>query len=323
MPGPELASAAQSVYRRRLRFLLCVGIAHGLLLYFGDILTFYAICGFIFVQFLPRRATRLVRTAVGWWIGAVCLTSVTTLLIESSRRRFTAGGDPTLVPLETLRGFTTYTEGGYFEQLATRASNFSDVLESALITSIPQIVGLFLLGLLAGRLGWLARPARHTRLWQAATWIGLAALPFAAYGEWLNFESVRHHPGDPTTVAFLLQFFGSAVACFYVAALVRLRDRAPMAALIRWVAPAGRMPLTNYLLQSALMGLLLSGWGFGLGAELNRVELAMIALAIVVVQWTVSRWWIRRFGTGPMEAWWARSTYRAPSSSSTFNQTPR
>jgi uncharacterized protein len=70
--------------------------------------------------------------------------------------------------------------------------------------------------------------------------------------------------------------------------------------------------------------LLLSGWGFGLGAELNRVELALVALAIVAVQWTVSRWWIRRFGSGPMEAWWARATYRVPSgSTSTFNQTPR
>jgi uncharacterized protein len=193
-----------------------------------------------------------------------------------------------------------------------------------LIVSIPQIVGLFLLGLLAGRLGWLARPERHRLLWQYATWIGLVALPFAAYGEWLNFESVRHHPASPGTIGYLLQFLGSALACFYVALLVRLRNLAPVAAMIRWLAPAGRMPLTNYLGQSVLMGVILSGWGFGWGAELNRPELAMLAAGIVAVQWIVSRWWIRRYGTGPMEAWWARTTYRPlPASTSTFNQTPR
>jgi uncharacterized protein len=84
------------------------------------------------------------------------------------------------------------------------------------------------------------------------------------------------------------------------------------------------MPLTSYLAQSVVLGFLLSGWGLGLGAALNRGELAVLALAIVAGQLPLSRWWIARFGRGPMEAWWARSTYRAASgSNSTFNQTPR
>jgi len=322
--GLELTTTAQSVYRRRLRFLLGVGIAHGYLLYYGDVLAFYALCGFVLVYYLPWRPARLVRATTWWWIAATLTIVLVTLLSESIRRRVAPGGDPTLIPLETLRTFTTYTEAGYLEQLGARAEDYFSVLESLLIVSIPQIVGLFLLGLIAGRLGWFARPARHAYVWQTATWIGLAAFPFAAYGEWLNFETMRSHPGDPGAVGYLLQFFGSAVACFYVALLVRLRDRPSVAALIHWVAPAGRMPLTNYLTQSLLMGFLLSGWGLGWGAELNRTELALLAVAIVALQWTLSRWWIARFGTGPMEAWWARATYRLPSSAkSTFNQTPR
>ena len=323
-PAAELTAVGQSVYRRRLWFLLGVGIAHGLLLYYGDILAFYALCGFILVFYLPLRPARVVRAVVWWWIAATLVIAVATLLSESVRRGSAVEGDPALIPLETMRAFSTYTEAGYFEQLGTRLSDYLNVLRSLLIVSIPQIVALFLLGLVAGRLGWLARPARHVRLWQAATWIGLAAFPFAAYGEWLSFESMRNHPGDPGTVGYLLQFFGSAVACFYVSVLVRLRNWTPMAALIHWIAPAGRMPLTNYLAQSVLMGFLLSGWGLGWGAELNRSELALLAFGIVAVQWTLSRWWIRRFHTGPMEAWWARATYRVPApSSSTFNQTPR
>ena len=324
MSGFGLTAAAQSVYRRRLWFLLGVGLAHGFLLYYGDVLAFYALCGFVLVYYLPWRPRRLIRATAWWWVAATIVIVLATLLSESVRRRVAPGGDPTLLSLETLRTFSTYTEAGYVEQLAVRRDDYLSVLESLLIVSVPQIVGLFLLGLLAGRLGWIARPARHAQLWQAATWIGLAAFPFAAYGEWINFETMRDHPGDPGAVGYFLQFFGSTVACFYVALLVRLRERPPVATLIHWIAPAGRMPLTNYLAQSVLMGFLLSGWGLGWGAELNRVELALLAVAIVVAQWTFSRWWIGRFGNGPMEAWWARATYRAPSSAkSTFNQTPR
>ena len=315
---------AQSVYRRRLWFLLGVGVAHGVLLYYGDILTFYAMCGFILVLCLPWRPNRLVRATALWWIAAVVLMIVGTLVLESSRRGMEADGDVTVVPLSTMRAFLTYTEGGFLEQLPTRLDDYVGVLLSSLSFSVPQIVGLFLLGVLAGRLGWLARPERHPLVWQAATWIGLLAVPIAAYGEWLNYETVRNRPGDPSSIGFLLQFFGSGVACFYVAALVRLRNRPPIAALIHWIAPAGRMPLTNYLMQSVILGLLLSGWGFGLGAEFNRTELALLAIGIVAAQWVASRWWIKRFGKGPMEAWWARSTYRAgTASNSTFNQTPR
>jgi len=320
----DLDASAQSVYRRRLRFLLIVGLVHGCLLYYGDILAFYALCGFVLVYYLPQRPARLVRATVLWWIAATILIALPTLLGEFARRRTDVVGDPTLIPLETLRAFSTYTESGYIDQLATRFGDYTSVLESMLLVSVPQIVGLFLLGLLAGRLGWLAHPERHERLWQAALWIGFAAFPFAAYGEWLNFETQRHQPGDPSTIGYFLQFCGSAVACSYVALLVRLRAWPPMAAAIHWIAPAGRMPLTNYLMQSVVMGVLLSGWGFGYGGELNRSELALVALGIVALQWLFSRWWIGRFGNGPMEAWWARSTYRRlPDSSSTLNQTPR
>jgi uncharacterized protein len=320
----DRTAEAQTVYRRRLKFLLAVGLAHGFFLYFGDILALYAVCGFILVHYLPRRPAQLVRSLVRWWLAAVIVTVLVTFIFESARRRVDTSGDPMLIPLETMTAFTTYTSGTYLEQLVARASDYTTLLGSMLLVSTPQIVGLFLLGLLAGRLGWLAQPERHPRVWQAATWIGLAALPFAAYGEWLNLETMKRNPGDPGTIGYLLQFFGSAVACFYVALVVRLRNAAPVASLIRWMAPAGRMPLTSYLAQSVVLGFLLSGWGLGLGAALNRGELAVLALAIVAGQLPLSRWWIARFGRGPMEAWWARSTYRAASgSNSTFNQTPR
>jgi len=48
------------------------------------------------------------------------------------------------------------------------------------------------------------------------------------------------------------------VLAFLYAALF-LRRAPPV--VVAWLAPAGRMPLTNYLLQSVAMAMLLPDWG--------------------------------------------------------------
>ena len=55
-------------YRRRLVFLLCVGVLHGLLLWYGDILALYAICGFVLLVYATKRLRR-VRRALRNWAG--------------------------------------------------------------------------------------------------------------------------------------------------------------------------------------------------------------------------------------------------------------
>jgi len=54
---------AARIYRRHLKWLLAVGILHGTLLWFGDILLLYAISGFAFLAFRSWSARRLL------WIG--------------------------------------------------------------------------------------------------------------------------------------------------------------------------------------------------------------------------------------------------------------
>ena len=318
------AADAKRIYRRRLGFLLVVGFAHGALLYYGDILAFYALCGFVLLAYADDRTATLVRAARGWWIAFGLLGLALALPYLAAGGAGDAGGDPARIPASAVERFIAYTEAGYGEQLSLRINDYGQVLTSMALVSIPQVVGLFLLGALAGRLGWLAHPGRHVRVWRAAAWIGVGAAPLAVLGAWMNFRAMRDLPGDSASVGIVFQLFGSALVCLYVALAVRWRDHAAMRGVIAWLAPAGRMPLTNYLLQSLLMGALLSGWGLGLGAALGRLELALLACAFVAIQLVASRSWIARFGQGPVEAVWRAWTYRGvASASSTFSQTPR
>lgn len=303
--------AVRVVYRRRLAFLLALGLAHGVLLYYGDILASYALVGFLLLLHAQQRPAALVAAARAWWLGFALLTVASTVAFEGLRFTFPPEGDPTQVPEWAIEQMAVYTRGSFLDQLGPRIADYWSVLGSIALLGVPQIMGLFLLGAIAGRLGWLARPKRHARLWRTVTWIGLAALPFAVAAAWLNFVAMRDSPGDPTSIGYALQNVGAFTACLYVAAFVRLRERPAVQDFIAWLAPAGRMPLTNYIVQSVVMGVLLSGWGFGLGAVLGRAELALLALAIVAVQIVVSRLWIARFGQGPLEALWRRATYGA------------
>lgn len=300
---------ARAAYRRRLGFLLVAGVAHGTLLYFGDILTAYALVGLLLLRHAGQRPAALVAATRRWWLGFFLITGAGLLLFEGLRQAFPPQDDPAQVPDGALERLTAYVQGSYLEQVGPRIGDFLSVLGSTALLGVPQIMALFLLGAVAGRLGWLARPERHPRVWRAAGRIGLLALPVAVAGAWINFETMRDSPGDPGAVGTALQSLSAPLAGLYVAAFVRWQQAPAVRRFIVWLAPAGRMPLTSYLAQSALMGLLLSGWGFGLGAELGRAELALLALVIVVVQVAASRAWMARFGEGPLEALWRRVTY--------------
>ena len=158
-------------------------------------------------------------------------------------------------------------------------------------------LALFIAGLLLIRHGVFERPADHRRLltilavfgivsWLADNWL----LPLWNLGglgllrdQWLMFA--------------------------YVAGALTLLARRPdLAARLRPVASAGRMALTNYLLQIAALDLLFSGYGLGLG-QIRPIAGFPAALASFAVVAAFSTIWLRYFRFGPAEWLWRSLTY--------------
>ena len=75
------------------------------------------------------------------------------------------------------------------------------------------------------------------------------------------------------------------------------------------LAAAGRMALSNYILQSIFGLLLFHDIGLGLWNELARSELYVIVLAQWAVMIEFSIWWLRRYRFGPLEWLWRSLTY--------------
>jgi uncharacterized protein len=76
-------------------------------------------------------------------------------------------------------------------------------------------------------------------------------------------------------------------------------------------AAVGRMALTNYLLQGAMIGFVLFGVGPGLGlaGQIGTTTVILICLAFYAFQILFSHWWLSRFRFGPMEWLWRTLTY--------------
>ncbi|HEY9269312.1 DUF418 domain-containing protein, partial [Achromobacter sp.] len=92
----------------------------------------------------------------------------------------------------------------------------------------------------------------------------------------------------------------------YAAALL-LAMRTPSGArLAGWLAPAGRMALSNYLMQSVVCAFLFTAWGLRLFASVSPLAAFCIAVAIFAAQLPLSAWWLRRHAYGPVE-WFLRA----------------
>ncbi|MBZ2209707.1 DUF418 domain-containing protein [Massilia soli] len=300
---------AKAIYRRRLTWLLVAGVLHGALLWFGDILTAYALTGF----WLLRRAgdawsgiKQSIRLTV---LVNMALLLLTAFILASVAGMPDYGAD---TASEALLANDIYTRGGWIDVTLARIKDFRLNI-SGFWLFVPRIALLFLLGVAAVQRGWLTHPEQHRALWWRVLLAGVfIALPLNV---WFGYEALGWAlEPEGSSRAFhlaslILEVSGPALAAAYIAVFMLAGERA-MAKVAALLAPVGRMALTNYLMQSLACGFLLHAYGLGLGASLSRAQLMALWAGIVLTQIPFSRWWMSRHDQGPMEAIWRRYTYR-------------
>ncbi|MES3025869.1 MAG: DUF418 domain-containing protein [Pseudomonadota bacterium] len=295
-------AGAKAVYRRRLGWLLGCGLAHGFLVWYGDILAAYALTGFLVLGLAGSRL-RTVRTCLRW---LVCGNLAFLALILYSMLGLEAPDTGTEAGL-ALEGLATYTTGGWLAIANLRVRDYADALLQVLFI-VPELAMLFLFGVMAVRLGYLTRPVRHRAFWRKVQRVGLGVgIPVNLLWGAVALAEARNPAGSgwlPVALASTLPWIGPLLAAGYVATLMLAR-RAP---LERCLAPVGRMALSNYLMQSVLGVALLQGAGLGLGARLSYSGMFLYCLGVMLLQSWCSRWWLARHAQGPLEALWRRHT---------------
>lgn len=281
--------------RRRLLGLWVVGALHAVLLFHGDILTTYALMGAVLLG-LSRASERtqlriahalIAATALGWGgLGVLAWADPQALADPAA----TAAQAQTI-----LQGFT----GAPSQVLAARWREIGGTWPILLLLQAPCALAMFLYGLIAGRREIAARLDDYRpllrRLRIAGFAIGVpAALALGANALWPVSEAVQLWvlALSLLTAPLLSLAYAACALPWFARGGARLADR---------LAPAGRMALSNYLLQSAVLAVVFTGYGWGAMGQATPAQAVAIALAVFVAQLWLSRWWLRRFAYGPLE----------------------
>lgn len=205
----------------------------------------------------------------------------------------------------------TFTTGTYLDTVAFRARQFLEKAANDAGFAVA-LVGMFLLGSWFVRPGVMEDTAKHLAFFRK---LALYGLPVGiGLGLLTCFIAISHTPGerhDGWGIARGLLMLGSLPACLgYVGLVVTmLHSRTALFQRIRVLAPAGRMALTNYLMQSVICMVVFYGYGLGRWG-MPRAEQVLFVVLVYAAQIAFSHWWLARFRYGPMEWLWRGFTYR-------------
>ena len=320
---------ATGLYLRRLLVLGVIGVIHACVFWTGDVLHVYAVLGLLALFVLRGASDRtiivlmvmcLLYPAVNGALRLVVMTPDIVAMLVKQAQAFEASNN------------AAYGRGTFLEAMAEHMREFAHDYNNrwslwGMFGWYVQMGLTMLLGLLAGRRRWPQRIAelmpqiRRLQLWTLI--VGLVCgVIFTAI-----FELNRAPGPSPIkwlgSIAYWLSRLSMMV--FYVLTIVRVAQHPAWARRLAPMAAAGRMPLTNYLMQTALCTTLFYGWGFGLWGQVGPAAGLALSFAIffgVQVPWSL--WWLRHHDQGPLERLWSRFTYgRAGPSSVALNAGPR
>ncbi|MBU8933241.1 MAG: DUF418 domain-containing protein [candidate division Zixibacteria bacterium] len=322
------------VYYRRLMWLLIISLAHGYLLWYGDILFPYAICGLV-IYLLRRRSARLliilgvcilslgILTQVG---AGVMLGNLGDAVIEIETARengetltpeqegwvevwaaMNQSFNPS--PEEIATDIEAYQSG--FLKILTHRAPFTLMMQTqALIFMIFwRVAGLMLLGMGLMKLGVFSAQ-RSLSFYTICIVLGYGiGLPLVGYG----MGSLIEHNFD-FIYRFMIgnhfNYVGSImVALAHVGVVMILCKKGWLTGLTRRLAAVGRMALSNYLTHTIICTTIFYGYGLGLFGQIERFGLFGFVVAIWILQLVVSPIWLKHFLFGPAEWVWRSLTY--------------
>lgn len=299
-------------YIRRLVILFGIGLAHLLLLWLGDIVALYALMGFALLLFRRASDRTLLIWAVMLWMLPIAWSAMINFGgIDPSKPIYKAGLralvlfgiDPNLGPLPY------YRDTNYLEQLAVHPPELLFRLGDLVYQMrFSKVLAMFLVGLWVGRRDIYADLAAHRPLLRRVAVFGLSAgLPLAFARAGVDLGA----PETPVTrvLAEALYCVSTPTLALGYAAGAGLLWANGRRRLLEWAAPAGRMALTNYLMQTILQSLIFYGWALALIGRFGLIFIYPFALALFAFQLAYSRWWLARYRFGPVEWVWRSLTY--------------
>jgi len=342
MKKEQTGKPVTGLFYRRMFWLVVFGLIHAhLILWIGDILYLYGICGMLVYLFRNVNPKYLV---LGVPLVAVVDFTASTLFYQDIRAKRIAYVEASAAAAEgktlteeqdkalaawreiekslipnredakenTRKMKSDYaTVAGYLRPLAFKMQTIY------LPLMIWDSLALMLLGLALYRWGFLSGQWANRDYWKVLL-IGYGiGLPLVIYSQYYSF---LHNPNLEASlqrmeevpiqwVGLIYPFQRILLVMAHVSAIILLYKAGRAKGLFRRLEAVGQMAFTNYIMHSVICTLIFFGYGLNYYAELEYYQLYFIVLAIWVLQLILSPLWLRYFIYGPLEWLWRSLTY--------------
>lgn len=281
---------------RRLAVLLGFGLIHLLFIWNGDILTEYALAGFVVLPFLmaPQRVL-----GVAACVGILIYVAMPYLSLPLPWY------EPGWFRPHVAAADLAYGHGGF---MAVHRFSFREVadLVPLHVSVFPRTIGLFLLGAFTWRWGLFKDPFAHRRAVAVIAVSATLAGGFLTYADQANLASVFGRPRLGVSISHAAP---AILALGYCGIIVWLVEFTPLRGVLRAFAPLGRMAFTNYIAESLIFGMLFFGYGVGLYGRIGPAATLAIGTGTYALQMAASTWWLRHYRFGPLEWLWRTLMY--------------
>ena len=308
------------VQARRLFWLALFGIAHFLLLYRGDILFTYAFWGFF--------AMLLIRLRPGMLIAFGAALYLVFVPIDELRYRGALEADAPQLAQEAAEGTLTSVvldpqewitdaqtdraimgQGSLAQIIGYKIERHAFGAFSLTLDSLYDSFPMMLIGIALFRLGLFERGPGSRRLKQAGWGLFAVGLAIGLGFAWAPIQSgfslaVTQYYGN---ALMPLQRLPMSIAWLFL--LLAYLPALAASTLGERISAAGRMAFSNYIGSSLMMALIFQGWGLGLFARFDRLELAGFMLLGWIAMLAWSKPWLERYRYGPLEWLWRCLTY--------------
>ncbi|ANO52458.1 DUF418 domain-containing protein [Woeseia oceani] len=322
------------IYYRRMFWLLVIGLIHGYLIWFGDILFHYALMGMLIYPMRKLQARTLIIVAClllpvalllnhGGYIYLSDLQSRTANItaLQQAGETISEEQQASLDEWAEIGAFLEPSDETLQEDLDAYLGTYGDavkhrapILQAMQINmtiwfAVWRIGALMLIGMALMKLGVFSgsrTPGFYTRLMLIGYGIGL---PLSIY------SAMDLHAHDFSGL-YMMQRGGIAnyigsilVALGHIGLVIGIVKKGALRNLSARFAAVGRMAFSNYLMHSIVMTTIFYGHGLGLYGSVPRAAQMLFVAGMLGLQLLLSPWWLARYRFGPAEWLWRSLTY--------------
>lgn len=300
-----------SRFRKRLLIMFLFGLMHAILLFVGDILTVYALTGFVLILFRKSSDKFLIRSAIVFTLLPVVQYAIFWIInLSTLPQPESAGAFDTEFFTQLIQ---TYRTGNVWEitEMNIGGLLFGRYPDLIFTGRFFRVLAMFLVGFyVAKNMLYTNLEANRPLFKKVMLWGAIIGIPcniilamMMTTGAYYNLEPLG-------IIQPIVYAFGVPALCLFYAAAIALWFATPGGKKRLMIfAPVGQLALTNYLMQSLICVFIFTGYGLGLQAMVGPAQLMVIGFIIYIAQVMFSHIWIKYFRFGPMEWLWRSLTY--------------